>query len=245
MPARPLYLVVDVSFSTTDRFGAVTGIEQMNALTDALLDRLSTVGSGNGVWLSVIDFADEARLRVPLTPAHRLLDNGGPLLAARGGTSYARAFELATERIGVDVAQLRADGVEVAPPLMVFVTDGDPAEPDAEWQHAFAALVSLDREVAPHVWPVGYAHANPMLLDRLVSPPGWVAPHVLSPTDGVAEFPRKVMDVMALVEMPAPTTSGGARGPFVRPDPDDLDWHAIAPAPEAIRPPSPSASENS
>jgi uncharacterized protein YegL len=224
--AHPLYLVLDVSFSTTDRIGDTTGIEQTNALVRGLLDRLAAQPSiAARVWMSVIDFADEACVQVPLTPAGRLVGARPPALEARGGTSYAQAFELACDRIATDLAQLRADGTEVASPLVVFLTDGDPVEPDRDWQAAFAALVALDHGAAPRIWPIGYGSANPILLDRLVSPPGWTTAHVIDIGDGPSRLLETVLDVLGRAEPVA-----GRRidsGPFVAADPDDLAWSEL------------------
>jgi uncharacterized protein YegL len=224
--AHPLYLVLDVSFSTTDRIGDTTGIEQTNALVRGLLDRLAAQPAiAARVWMSVIDFADEACVQVPLTPAGRLVGARPPTLEARGGTSYAQAFELACDRIATDLAQLRADGTEVASPLVVFLTDGDPVEPDRDWQAAFAALVALDHGTAPRIWPIGYGAANPILLGRLVSPPGWTTAHVIDIVDGPSRLPETVLDVLCRAEPFAGRRIDG--GPFVAADPDDLAWNEL------------------
>jgi len=221
--AHPLYLLLDVSFSTTDRIGDTTGIEQTNAVVRGLFDRLTAQPSiAARVWMSVIDFADEACVQVPLTPAGRLVGAPPPALEARGGTSYAQAFALVCERIATDLAQLRADGTEVASPLVVFLTDGDPVEPDRDWQGAFAALVALDQGTAPRIWPIGYGAANPILLDRLVSPPGWTTAQVIDIVDGPSRLPDAVLDVLGRADPFAGRRTEG--GPFVAADPDDLAW---------------------
>ncbi|MFG2047375.1 VWA domain-containing protein [Micromonospora sp. NPDC048935] len=163
----PFYLVVDVSWSMKgDKLDAAREILPAVANTLAKNPILN-----DKVRFSLIDFADEAQVLVPLCD---LSQQGTlPSLELRGGTSYAEAFRTLREQIFRDVTQLRGDGYRVHRPAVFFISDGEPLD---DWQDAFSALTEYNRETGtgfrwyPVLVPCGVDTADRDVLRKLVYP---------------------------------------------------------------------------
>lgn len=167
----PFYLVVDVSYSMEG-----SKLDAANQMMPAVLDALAQAPIlSDKVRFSVIDFSNDAQVRLPLSD---LLedDTSLPELGLRGGTSYAAAFRLLRTEIEQNVRQLKADGYAVHRPAVFFLSDGEPTEPQAEWQAAFRELTSYDPSTKqgfsmyPNVVPCGVGDANPHTLQALIHP---------------------------------------------------------------------------
>ena len=149
----PFYLVIDVSFSMEG-----TKLDSANDILPAIVDALAENPIlADKVRFGLIDFADDAQVRLPLCD---LLDPNLSLpgLVARGGTNYSAAFTMLRKEIEANVAQLKADQYLVHRPAVWFISDGEPLDAEAAWRQAFADLTSL--KAYPNVIPCGVDQAD-------------------------------------------------------------------------------------
>ncbi|WP_328645145.1 VWA domain-containing protein [Amycolatopsis sp. NBC_00348] len=167
----PFYLVVDVSYSMQGE-----KLESANKIMPKVLDALAEAPIlSDKVRFAVLDFADDAQVRLPLCD---LLDEDVtlPSLSLRGGTSYAAAFRLLRSEIEANVKQLKADGFAVHRPAVFFLSDGEPTDGEAEWRAAFTELTTYDKgtgqgfSMYPNLVPCGVEDANPRGMQALIHP---------------------------------------------------------------------------
>lgn len=176
MPAEqgkllPFYLVIDVSISMSgDKLAAANTV--MPTVVDTLAESPILADK---VRFGLIDFSDEAQVRMPLCDPLDT-DLTLPQLAVRGRTSYAAAFRLLRTEIEANVKQLKADGFAVHRPAVFFLSDGAPSDRPAEWQDAFHDLTWYDTSTKqgfsmyPNVVPCGVDDADPLVLQKLIHP---------------------------------------------------------------------------
>ncbi|WP_433802980.1 vWA domain-containing protein [Actinomycetospora sp. CA-084318] len=159
----PFYLVVDVSYSMLG-----PKLDSANEVMPAVRDALAKNPIlADKVRFSVIDFGDEARVRLPLCDP--LTVGTLPTMNVRGMTSYASAFWELRTAIETDVKQLKADGLQVHRPAVFFLSDGLPTDHDDVWRQAFADLTQTFREW-PNVIPCGVDQADPAVMQELIHP---------------------------------------------------------------------------
>ncbi len=218
----PFYLVVDVSYSMTQdgKIDAANGItrELRNALAEhpVIADK---------VRFSVIDFSDEAQVLFPLGDLS--MQNDDVQFSARGGTSYVAAFQTLRTEIDRDVRQLKADGFDVHRPAVFFISDGDPTDPDGEWQRAFAELTSYDKTTKtgfpyyPNVIPFGVGAALGTLKE-LIFPRNrskcYMAKDGANPGDAL----RQMVEVLVASTMLSGASVGAGGPAMLLPDAGDL-----------------------
>jgi uncharacterized protein YegL len=164
----PFYLVVDVSWSMKgEKLDAAREI--LPAVADALAKNPIL---NDKVRFSLLDFADEAQVLVPLCDLSQ--QSTLPSLELRGGTSYGEAFRALRQQLASDVAQLRSDGYRVHRPAVFFFSDGEPLD---DWRASFAALTEYDKETGtgfrwyPVLVPCGVDTADRDVLRQLAYPP--------------------------------------------------------------------------
>jgi uncharacterized protein YegL len=166
----PFYLVVDVSASMIGPRMAA-----LNQVVPQLVDALARDPIlSDKVRFALIDFSDDARVRLPLSD---LLEDGVviPHLEERSMTSYVAALELLRTEIAANVDLLKADGFEVHRPAVFFVSDGVPDHHE-DWQPAFEALTSYDPATGdgfrtfPNIIPCAVADADPKVMQKLIHP---------------------------------------------------------------------------
>ncbi|WP_035305090.1 vWA domain-containing protein [Actinokineospora inagensis] len=169
----PFYVVIDVSYSMSG-----VKLDTANQIMPAVLDAVAKAPIlADKVRFSVIDFSDDARVRLPLCD---ILDDGVqlPSLTLRGGTSFVSAFRLLRTEIESNVKQLKADGFLVHRPAVFFISDGVPTDQDSAWQSAFADLTTFDKvsrtgfSMYPNFVPFGVDDADPRTLQQLIHPTG-------------------------------------------------------------------------
>ena len=167
----PFYLVVDVSYSMVG-----DKLEQANKIVPSVVDALAQNPIlSDKVRFSVIDFADDAQVRLPLCD---LLDENLvlPAMEVRGRTSYAAAFRVLRTEIETGVKQLKADGFSVHRPAVFFLSDGLPTDGGAVWRAAFEELTSWDGATGqgfreyPNVIPCGVDGAEAPIMQELIHP---------------------------------------------------------------------------
>lgn len=132
----PVYLLVDCS-------GSMTGdpIESVKSGIRTVHDELMIDPHAiETAWLSVITFSDSASQAVPLT---MLKAFSPPDLVAGGRTALGAGLNLLMDCINSEV-RLRNTEDDKADwkPLIFLMTDGNPTDPEAEWQEAIAKLKS-------------------------------------------------------------------------------------------------------
>jgi uncharacterized protein YegL len=159
----PFYLVIDVSYSMEG-----SKLDAADAILPKIVDTLAKQPIlSDKVRFGVIDFSDDAQVRLPLCD---LLDPDLtlPSLSLRGGTSYSAAFRLLKQEIEANVAQLKADQYVVHRPAVWFISDGEPMDSDTEWKGAFADLTSS--KIYPNFIPCGVDTADRNVMGSLIYP---------------------------------------------------------------------------
>lgn len=169
----PFYVVIDVSYSMTGE-NLATASKIMPMVMDAVAKAPIL---SDKVRFAVVDFADDAQVRLPLCD---ILDDGVrlPGLTTRGGTSFSTVFRTLRAEIESNVKQLKADGFLVHRPAVFFISDGEPTEEETVWKSAFYDLTRYDKETKtgfsmyPNFVPFGVDDANPKTLQQLIHPTG-------------------------------------------------------------------------
>lgn len=230
MLVLPFYVVVDVSYSMTvqppmlDGVASKTPLEAGNEIVQKVRVALDlTPLLGDKVRFSLLDFSDDAQVVIPMCDLTKVPVGDIPTLTARGGTSYAAAFQLLQHQIPIDVAQMKAEGHKVHRPAVFFLTDGEPTDADAIWKSAFADLVSPSFKERPNFIPFGVAEAKKEILDQLVYPTNRMRSFVqragADPADAIATMAEKL--VSSIIASASSIQSDGMGGTFVLPDDDE------------------------
>lgn len=159
----PFYLVTDSSYSMDGR-----PLAEVNQILPEVVDAIAQQPIlSDKVRIGMVDFADDARVQLPLCD---VLDQSLtlPTMVARGGTSYAAAFTLLRGEIAANIKQLKADGFVVHRPAVFFISDGEPTDRTDVWQTAFRDLTS--DKAYPNVIPFGVGGAQGATLQQLIHP---------------------------------------------------------------------------
>jgi Mg-chelatase subunit ChlD len=130
MTGRSVYLLADASGSTA-RGGFAGGWRTAEPRLVALAER-------GGHRICFLSYADEATLRVPLTPASDLVFI--PEMRAYGLSSLAAGLRLLAGVVDQDRRQLSTDGIPTGRAVAVVVADGLPTDRD---DHVLAARDAL------------------------------------------------------------------------------------------------------
>lgn len=158
----PVYLVIDTSAS----LGMV--LEDINAaIRSFVLQLRSDPLVADTVRLSIIGFSNDARVLASMAD---LDDLQLPALSSFGGTNYGPVFRLLRQRITSDIDGLRGEGGRVFRPVVFFITDGAPSDPD--WSPALDQLHDPSFRYRPTVVAVGFGSADPGVLRLLAGPGG-------------------------------------------------------------------------
>lgn len=222
----PFYVLADVSYSMTQSRDGVTPLQTLNDLVPHIKDALDENPMlGDKVRFSLVDFADEAHVQIPLCDLLKVDASAIPTLEARGGTSFAAAFRATRTQLDSDVRQLKADGHKVHRPVVFFLTDGEPTDADGEWQAAWAELTDASFVARPNIIPFGIDQARKEVLDQIVYPAGkmrsFVAADGTKPSDAI----RSMAEVLigSIVASASSVADNGSAGRFVLEDPDEDD----------------------
>lgn len=234
MLVLPFYVIVDVSYSMTMIPKTADGVGEAplvagNKIVRAVKETLDEAPIlADKVRFSLLDFSDDAQVIIPMCDLMRVQAGDIPDLQARGGTSFVAAFSLLKRQIGIDVAQLRADGHKVHRPATFFLTDGEPTDDDVEWKASFTALTEPMFKERPNFIPFGVAEAKKVILDQLVYPPGkmrsFVAKQGEDPAKAITTMAEKL--VGSVLASASSIHSGGDSGSFILPadEEDDAVW---------------------
>lgn len=209
------YVVCDVSASMAHG----GRIAALNAAVSQLRDEIAANPVvADLARLSLIDFATESRLVLPLCDLAMVDDL--PTLAPRGLTSYVAAIDKVVTTIRADVTQLIEDELSVYRPVVFFFSDGDPTDDRHGLAAAIARLHDPAWEHRPDVVSFGVGECTPAYLARVATTRCFVASdpdHVTEAISGIGDY--LVRSVVA---------SGAAGVPTLPVDvPDWLDEHDL------------------
>jgi uncharacterized protein YegL len=223
----PFYVLVDVSYSMTLRpkgGDGATPIDSANGIVSAVKDALDENPIlKDKVRFSLVDFSDDAHVQIPLCDLTTVDNSQIPLLVARGGTSYASAFRTIQQQLDGDVQQLKADGHKVHRPVIFFLTDGEPTDPDGEWQAAFSSLTDRSFRARPNVIPFGVGEAKKNVLDQLVYPADRMRSFLTVSGVDAAAAVTSMAEVLigSIIASASSVAHEGESGGFVLEDPDE------------------------
>lgn len=232
MLVLPFYVLVDVSYSMTQKPPVLDGIETVapieagNQIVHSVKKALEDAPIlADKVRFSLIDFSDDAQVVIPMCDLATISPSDIPVLLPRGGTSFAAAFRLLKRQLATDVAQLKADGHKVHRPAVFFLTDGDPTDDDHLWQAAFNDLTDPSFRERPNVIPFGVAEAKKTILDKLVYPQGKMRSYVAKSGEDPASAITQMAEILigSVIASANSITSGGDAGTFVLPAQEDDD----------------------
>lgn len=226
MLVLPFYVIVDVSYSMTTPPKSGEGIiplaagNQIVRAVKEVLDESPILS--DKVRFSLLDFSDDAQVVIPMCDLLKVDPDDIPQLSARGGTSFAAAFDLLKRQIVIDVAQMKAEGHKVHRPAAFFLTDGEPSEDDTIWQGAFSSLTDPGFPARPNVIPFGVAQAQKVVLDQLVHGKGmrsFVAREGEDAGKAITQMAEKLIG--SIVASVNSVKEAGESGGFVLPDDDE------------------------
>jgi uncharacterized protein YegL len=162
----PFYIVCDVSHSMLDN----NKLEAAQKILPTVVEAIAAEPIlSDKVRIGLIDFSDQAEVRMPLCDLLEVIDKTGfPVLSARRATSYAAAFSTLRTTIDADIKLLKADGCLVLRPTVFFLSDGAPSEPADVWQRSFRHLI--DDPAYPNIVPFGVGGADGKVLQQLIFP---------------------------------------------------------------------------
>jgi uncharacterized protein YegL len=158
----PVYLIVDVSASMG------TYLKEMNRAISGFFDRIrADPVADDMVQLSVITFANEARVLIPMRAS---TESDVPYLTLGVGTHYGPVFRLLKYVIPEDVARLRLFEDRIFRPLAFFVTDGPPS--DQDWTEALGEIQDPVFRYSPTIIALGFSAADPSALRAIAGSRG-------------------------------------------------------------------------
>jgi uncharacterized protein YegL len=161
----PFYLVVDVSWSMS----LAGKIEAADRMVSSIVDTLARDPVAATIRFGLVEFSDDARIRLPLGDI-AAVKGGPPKFTARAGTSFQSAFTLLRDAIPKDLTRLAATRTRtiIRRPTVFLLTDGGPTDDEREWHSALTSLTALPAR--PKVVPCGVDAAPVGVLSRLAHP---------------------------------------------------------------------------
>ncbi|MCC9310935.1 hypothetical protein LN042_28350 [Kitasatospora sp. RB6PN24] len=132
-PVLPCYLVLDESAAMAGCLPALG-----NALRTLQTALVMNQGAQYGLRLSVLGMAEETRVGLAMCQVE--WTTGMPAPEARGGASYASAFEKLLEVVPADVRRLKAEHPTVLRPVAFLLLAGT-VDDGARWRQALRRLI--------------------------------------------------------------------------------------------------------
>ena len=128
-------------------------------------------------------------------PLSNLSDVGAmPGCAAKGLTNYGEAFNLLRVVIQRDIANLKAQGLQVYRPAVFFITDGEPTD---DWEANHRALTDKAMNPqAPHIISFGVAGANAAVIGKIGTKAAFIANHGVDPGNALKEILKSLTNTI-------------------------------------------------
>ena len=175
----PFYLVCDESYSMS---GA-----PLDSMNDSMLELHKEIGSNPVVSdktrFAIVGFSDDAEVLLELSDLSMVTSL--PVLAPRGGTSFAAAFRLLRDTIEKDVRDLKAQGNVVYRPVVFFLTDGYPTD---EWTAEYGELTDGSNPVHPKILAFGIGDADDSVISKVATFRAFKADGTMSAASALREF---------------------------------------------------------
>lgn len=212
-----MYLVADESWSMADDPTTPRGPTPIDALNGAFVDLRDELSMSpllaENTLVSVITFAGDAICRRPLAPLRD--DAELPEMQARdGGTNYSSAFIEVRRRLAVDLEALRSEGYDVHRPVVFFISDGLPTDPD-RWRNELSALKT---QYSPTIIAFGIGGADRNVINEIATRPeyAFVSEDSTTPALAAVAFANSLM--MSVAVSAASVATGDATLKFVPPE---------------------------
>ncbi|MFF8474198.1 VWA domain-containing protein [Streptomyces sp. NPDC015414] len=201
MQLLPFYLVCDESGSM-----AGAGVEALNSSLPQLHAEISTNPTvADKTRFCLIAFSTAATVLQPLTDLSEL--ESLPALSAGGVTSYGAAFRLLKETIEQDVTFLKNQGHQVYRPVVFFLSDGIPTDPD--WKTSLRDLNMFP--FAPKIIAFGIGDASAEILSEIGNFKAFIQKDTsISPAIALREFATSL--TRSIVTSAASVSSRDNRG---------------------------------
>lgn len=122
----PVYLVLDTSASMEANRQGVQGF-----LEDLRMRLLEDPLTGDIVRVAIVTFSDDARLLLPLSDI--TLTRSIPNFSFSSRTFYGPALRVLLRAISRDLRLLQSNDTKAFAPVILFITDGKPVDPEAAW----------------------------------------------------------------------------------------------------------------
>jgi uncharacterized protein YegL len=125
---------------------------------DELKNGMVNAQARHNILFSVIAFADDAEVSLPLTkdPNHTFAIASRKLV--KGRSNFANVFRKIRDVIDSDVTRLKSTGRQVLRPVVIFMSECKPES--EEWRVDHAALVDRDNPYWPNIITIGIGQAD-------------------------------------------------------------------------------------
>lgn len=165
----PAYVVLDTSASMAPYQ------DLLNDTIQEIYDTLMTSPQlEEFIHLAIITFNTSPHLVLGMTGLGSLTSL--PSVICNGSTNYSPMFDLIRERIGIDVPDLSAVGVQVLRPVVFLLTDGAPTDkPAGAWLESFARLRDTEWKFHPHILTYGFGDSSETVVSRVSTIGAYVA----------------------------------------------------------------------
>ncbi|MFM9696717.1 vWA domain-containing protein [Streptomyces europaeiscabiei] len=179
MQLLPFYLVCDESGSM-----AGAGVDTLNNSLPQLHAEISTNPTiSDKTRFCLMGFSTTAAVLQPMADLGEL--DSLPALSASGVTSYGAAFRLLKDTIEQDVTLLKSQGHQVYRPVVFFLSDGNPTDPD--WHTSLRNLNEFP--FAPKIIAFGVGDAAADVLAEVANFKAFIQKDTsVSPATALREF---------------------------------------------------------
>lgn len=203
MQLLPFYLVCDESGSMD---GA--GVDALNSSLPQLHAEISTNPSvADKTRFCLMAFSTTATVLQPLADLSEL--ESLPALSAGGVTSYSAAFRMLKDTIEQDVTLLKNQGHQVYRPVVFFLSDGIPTDPD--WRTSLHDLNTFP--FAPKIIAFGVGDASADVLTQVANFKAFIQRDTnISPAMALREFATSL--TRSIVTSVTSVSSRGENGGF-------------------------------